>query len=268
MTFEKLTQTRFKKKSSFIADQILRLINSGRFKVGAKLPSERIITEQMGVSRPSLREAISALQIVGILETRPGDGTYVSAPAATEDLMHQALTVLEEHDSPFENMQARKAMEIGAAQLAIKTATVADLSAVKEIWDEKCALGRQGKYDEYTRYGKEFHLAIARATKNRVIEAIMEKLLDVNIQPLWVNMRLEYFRKDPSRIDQMLDIHDQIMKAILERNTEQAIRALETHFDLLIEQIYGRNEENNDHQQVERRSQTSEGKGGDRGNPD
>jgi len=116
MTFEKLTQTRFKKKSSFIADQILRLINSGRYKVGTKLPSERIITEQMGVSRPSLREAISALQIVGILETRPGDGTYVSAPAATEDLMRQALTVLEEHDSPFENMQARKAMEIGAAQ--------------------------------------------------------------------------------------------------------------------------------------------------------
>jgi len=75
MAFEKVAQTRFKKKSSFIADQILRMINTGAFKAGSKLPSERVITEQMGVSRPSLLEAISALQIVGILESRPGDVT-------------------------------------------------------------------------------------------------------------------------------------------------------------------------------------------------
>src|SRR4030042_2752670 len=108
MPCEKLSQTRFKKKSSFIADQILGMINAGRYKVGSKLPSERTITEQMGVSRPSLREAISALQIVGILESRPGDGTYVSNPVPTEDLMRRAVAVLEECDSPFENMQARK----------------------------------------------------------------------------------------------------------------------------------------------------------------
>jgi GntR family transcriptional repressor for pyruvate dehydrogenase complex len=96
MTFEKVTQARFKKKSSFIADQILRMINSGRYNAGSKLPSERVITEQMGVSRPSLREAISALQIVGVLESRPGDGTYVSAPVASEDLTRRALTVLED----------------------------------------------------------------------------------------------------------------------------------------------------------------------------
>ena len=83
----------------------------------------------MGVSRPSLREAISALQIVGILESRPGDGTYVSIPVATEELMHRAVKVLEECDSPFENMQARKALEIGAARLAIEVATDTDLNS-------------------------------------------------------------------------------------------------------------------------------------------
>lgn len=75
MAFEKVTQTRFKKKSSFIANQILRMINTGAFKAGNRLSPERVITEQMGVSHPSLREAISALQIVGILESRPGDVT-------------------------------------------------------------------------------------------------------------------------------------------------------------------------------------------------
>jgi GntR family transcriptional regulator, transcriptional repressor for pyruvate dehydrogenase complex len=244
MTFEKLTQTKFKKKSSFIADQILQMIDSGHYRAGSKLPSERTITEQMGVSRPSLREAISALQIVGILESRPGDGTYVSTPAATEELMRRAVTVLEECDSPFENMQARKALEIGAVRLAIAVATDADLNTLKAAWDEKCQRGRQGDLEEYLRYGKEFHLVIARATKNRTIEAIMEKLLDMTIQPLWINMRRDYFLKDPSRIELMLDIHDRIMRAIIDRDMDRATRELEIHYDMQIEQIYGQNDEN------------------------
>jgi GntR family transcriptional repressor for pyruvate dehydrogenase complex len=254
MTFEKLTQGRFKKKSSFIADQILRMIDSGRFTAGSKLPSERTITEQMGVSRPSLREAISALQIVGILESRPGDGTYVSNPKATEELMRRAVTVLEECDSPFENMQARKALEIGAVRLAIAVATDADLAALKAAWDEKCQRGRQGDLEEYLRYGKEFHLAIVRCTKNRTIEAIMEKLLDMTIQPLWVNMRRDYFLKDPSRIELMLEIHDRIMRAITDRDMDRAIRELEIHYDMQIEQIYGQGEENGHEQTAGRQN--------------
>ena len=243
MTFEKVAQTPFKKKSSFIADQILQMINSGDYKTGSKLPSERTITEQMGVSRPSLREAISALQIVGILESRPGDGTYVVTPVATEDLMQRAISVLEEGDSPFEFMEARKAMEIGAVQLAIKVASDADLANLKGAWEEKCIRGRRGDMDDYQRYGKEFHLAIARATKNRVIEAITDKLLDMIIQPLWVSMRREYFLKDLSRIEQMLDIHDRIVKAIFKRDREEAVYAVEVHYDIQIEQIYNQNED-------------------------
>ena len=245
MTFEKLTQSRFKKKSSFIADQILKMINAGHYKAGSKLPSERTITEQMGVSRPSLREAISALQIVGILESRPGDGTYVSAPFATEDLMRRAVSVLEECDSPYENMLARKALEIGAVRLAITAATDADLKTLKEAWDETYIRGRRGDLVEYLRYGKEFHIAIARATKNRIIEAITDKLLDLTIQPLWVSMRRDYFLKDISRIELMLDIHDRITKAIIARDMDRATHELEIHYDMQIDQIYGQNEDNN-----------------------
>lgn len=244
MHFEKVTQTGFRKKSSFIADQILGMIHSGAYKAGSKLPPERLITEQMGVSRPSLREAISALQIVGVLESRPGDGTYVCSPVATEDRMRQALNVLEESDSPFENMHARMALEIGAVRLAIRVATDADLFAIRKAWDEKCERGRRGDLEDYLRYGKEYHLAIARATKNRLIETIMEKLLDMTIQPLWINMRRDYFLKDPSRIELMLDIHDRILKAIVERDAERATRELEIHYDIQIEQIYGQNEGN------------------------
>ncbi len=86
MEFRRLDQTRFRSKSSIIADQILQMIRCGELNAGEKLPPERIIAEQLGVSRPSVREAISALQIVGILETRPGDGTYVTRSSAMDEL--------------------------------------------------------------------------------------------------------------------------------------------------------------------------------------
>ena len=123
--------------------------------------------------------------------------------------------------------------------------TDADLNALKEAWDEKCIRGRRGDLEEYLRYGKEFHIAIARATKNRIIEAITDKLLDMTIQPLWVSMRRDYFLKDLSRMELMLDIHDRITKAIIARDMDRAIRELEIHYDMQIEQIYGQNEENN-----------------------
>lgn len=242
MAFEKINQPSFKKKSSYIADQILSLISAGLYPAGSKLPSERSMTEQMGVSRPSLREAISALQLAGILESRPGDGTYVRGSTLSEEAINQTLDVLERCDSPFENLQARKAVEIGVIKLAIQTASEEDLLAVKGAWEEKCRLGRQGSLEEYLSYGKDFHLAIARATKNRLIEAIMDKLLDLSTQPLWIKMRREYFIKDPSRIELMLDIHDRIVQALLKRDTEAAVREIEFHYDIQIEQIYSQSD--------------------------
>ncbi|MBW6486893.1 MAG: FCD domain-containing protein, partial [Syntrophobacterales bacterium] len=157
------------------------------------------------------------------------------------------------------------ALEIGAVQLTIKVATDADLLAIQKAWEEKCERGRRGDLEEYLRYGKEYHLAIARATKNRLIEAITEKLLDMAIQPLWIKMRRDYFLKDPSRIELMLDIHDRILKAIVARDAEGAARELKIHYDIQIEQIYNQNDESS-HEQSVNPVLREENKGGDRGN--
>ena len=156
MQFEKVKQTKFQRKSSFIADQILRMIKTGRYKAGAKLPSERLIAEQMEVGRPSVREAISALQIVGILESRPGEGSYVAEPQGFDALMARALNVLEESDSPFEVLQVRKAVEIGVVHLAVKTATEEDIREIKAEWRKKYAKGRKGDYVGFIGHGRQF----------------------------------------------------------------------------------------------------------------
>jgi len=238
MEFKRLAQSSFRSKSSIIAEQLLDMIRTGEFRVGQNLPPERIIAEQMGVSRPSVREAISALQIGGILETRPGDGTYVVRSPAADNGPNPAITVLEKGDSPYDILQARRAIEIGVIRLAIEVATDEDISALKKTCSERFEKGRNGNFEAYTMYGKNFHHTIAKATKNRVIINMMDRLLDAMQQPLWVNMRKAYYRGDPSRIDQMIEVHNDIVNAIIERDVEKAVHALEADFDHVLKQLY------------------------------
>ena len=106
----------------------------------------------------------------------------------------------------------------------------------------KSEKGKTREYEAYSMRGKEFHLSIAKATKNRLIENIMDKLLDAMNQPLWVNMRRVYYEGDDSRIDEMLKVHDDIVAAIMERDTERAIKALEADFDNVMKQLYNQSD--------------------------
>lgn len=239
--FYKSPQARFKSKGAIIAEQILAKIKSGEYPSGTKLPAERLIAEQVAASRPSVREAISALHIVGIIERHPGDGNYVSSELSLDDLSLQATRILEESDSPYEILQARKVVETGSVRLAIKEASDQDINKITSVWEEKYKIGLAGDYEAYTRLGKKLHLAIAEATQNRIIISMVDRLLDISTQPLWQNMRKIYYEKDPVRIEQMLDIHDRIVKAIQRRNSHEAILALEADFDTVLEQFYNMN---------------------------
>lgn len=236
--FDKITRVKFKSKSSIIAEQILQLIRTGQYPAGSKLPPERIIAEQMGVSRPSVREAISALQIVGALETRPGDGTYISRPLVNDQLSLHVQTILEQSDSPYEIIQARKAIESGVIRQAVKMANEADIQGIREAWHHKHEKGLKGDYDAYTKQGKDFHLSIAHATGNNLIVAIMDRLLSVTNQPLWRSMRCRYYEQHPKQLEPMMDVHKKIVAAFEERNTEKAIQALEEDLDTVLEQLY------------------------------
>jgi DNA-binding FadR family transcriptional regulator len=236
--FTRVTQAGFKKKSSLIAEQILHLIKTGVYKPAGKLPSERIIAEQMNVGRPSVREAISALHIAGVLESRPGDGTYVAPSPMIDFPIDNTLSVLEESDSPFEVLQARKAMEIGVIHLAIKCATEADIQRIKAAWVKKRDNARRGNYAEFIRHGRQFHRAIAEATGSRAIVELTEGLLKMTHQSLWVHMREQYYHQDNRRIEPMIKLHDDIVKAIENRNSPKAIELIEKHYDIQIEQQY------------------------------
>ena len=236
--FTRVIQAGFKKKSSLIAEQLLHLIKTGVYAPASKLPPERVIAEQMKVGRPSVREAISALHITGVLESRPGDGTYVAANPLIEFPVDHTLSVLEESDSPFEILQARKAMEIGVVHLAIKNAADEDMLRIKTAWVKKRDNARRGNYAEFIRQGRQFHRAIAEATGSRAIVSLTEGLLKMTHQSLWVHMREQFYRQDNRRVEPMIKLHDDIVKAIESRNSKNAIALIERHYDIQIDQHY------------------------------
>lgn len=236
--FTKVASPGFTKKSSLIAEQILHSIKNGTYPPESKLPAERLIAEHMDVGRPAVREAISALQIVGVLDSRPGDGTYVAAALPLDVTGETGIAVLEESDSPFEVLQARKAMEIGVVYLTVRNASDEDIRRIKRVWSQKRKMALSGNYRGFIEHGRDFHLAIAEATGSRSIVSLTEGLLRMTHQPLWVNMREQYYRQDATRLQPMVRLHDEIAKAIEHRDSEKAIRLVEEHYDIQIEQHY------------------------------
>ena len=129
MVFEKVET---KRKHLYVAEQILRAIKEGIYKPEDKLPPERVLAEEMGVSRNSIREALSALQVLNIVESRTGDGTYVKKSVEKVDIESQILPILEESESPFKIFEARSALELGVVELAIDNASSEDIGRIED----------------------------------------------------------------------------------------------------------------------------------------
>ncbi len=160
-----------------IADQIRELIGSGRFPAGTRLPAERDLAHQFGVSRPSLREALIALEIHGHVEIRMGSGVYVSAASGRSLLGTAPLG-----ESPTELMQARAALESCVAAQAAARITDAGLARLREALQGM----RNGVGDSRAPVDNDrvFHLTIAEIAGNSVMQRMIGQLFDERHSPI------------------------------------------------------------------------------------
>ena len=155
-----------------IAEQIADLIRSRKLSLGARLPPERELAQQFGVSRPTIREALVALEIVGLVEVRIGSGTYVTTENGIVTKAHEVADV---GVSPFELLAARRLVEPSCAGLAAITATKRNLSAIQDAFDaNEKAFG--GSHWDRLEADRQFHLRIAEATHNATIVKIVGDL--------------------------------------------------------------------------------------------
>lgn len=168
-----------------VIEQIQGMIANGDLKKGDKLPSERQLAEQLGVSRTSVREALRALQIIGLIEVRQGDGNFI-----TESFDHclfeplSALFMLQE-SRPQEIVDLRRVIEVETATLAAQRITDEEIKELGELINQLKLLSEAQDEKNSVKVDKEFHYRIARASKNylllnilNVISALMDNFIE------------------------------------------------------------------------------------------
>src|SRR5689334_11922372 len=208
-----------------IADQIRTLIRVGEYRTGARLPPERDLARQLGVSRPSVREALIALEVEGLVEVRIGSGIYVTGvPRETPPPEAEQSAA-----GPFELLRARYVIESECAALAAKSVRKAQLASIEEAF----SLMQQEVEHETKRppldADRLFHLRIAEATGNGALVAVVKMLWQERTAPLY--KQLEHHYDSPQLWVAALLEHRAVLQAIAQRNPNGARTAMQRHLN-------------------------------------
>ncbi|MFO1308806.1 MAG: FadR/GntR family transcriptional regulator [Burkholderiales bacterium] len=206
-----------------IADQIRGLIKSGEFPAGSRLPPERDLAKQLGVSRPSVREALIALEVEGLVEVRIGSGIYVLAPGGAGDVP----AANEAAAGPFELLRARYVIESECAALAAKSAKKAQVVAIESALDEMERERRDGR--QPLAGDRLFHMRIAEATGNGALVHVVKLLWDERVGPLY--QQLEHHYDSPELWTAAMAEHRSVLKAIAGRDPAGARAAMQRHLN-------------------------------------
>ncbi|PXV95692.1 GntR family transcriptional regulator [Lachnotalea glycerini] len=209
-----------------VIEQIKEMIDKGTLKKGDKLPSERDLVEQLQVSRASIREALRALEVIGLIECRQGEGNFIKS--SFQDNLFEPLSIMFmlEGINSEEILELRKILEVGASGLAAKRITKEQLMELKEIIKrfEDCE-------DEEVNVtiDKEFHYKIAEYSGNALIFNILRT----------VSILVDDFIKDARKLiivqkenrEVLFSQHKEIYVAIELHNSVAARRAMREHLD-------------------------------------
>ncbi len=217
------------KLSTSVIRQIELLILRGILRPGERLPAERDLSERLGVSRPSLREAVAELQEKGLLSARAGSGIFVAdvLGSAFSPALIQLFASHEE--AVFDYLSFRRDMEGLAADRAARMGSDSDLKVIQTILDKMIVAHDRRNADEEARLDAEFHSAIIDASHNVVMLHMMRSMFDLLREGVFYNRRI-MFKQSTSRA-QLLDQHRAINDALQARDSEAARAAVEAHLD-------------------------------------
>jgi len=208
-----------------IAEQLRGLIGKGEFKAGTRLPAERDLARQLGVSRPSVREALIALEVEGWVEVRTGSGVYVldrsprAAPAEAAEANAEW--------GPLEIIRARRVVEGETAALAAQQGRRKDIDAMRRaIRTMRELAGRKEMPHEGDR---AFHLAIVEACGNVVLTETVQGFWDARHGPIFTRM-IDYFETLDSW-HAAIGEHELILDAVAAHDPAAARAAMHEHMD-------------------------------------
>ncbi len=217
--FKSIRHTRI---SDEIVNQIKTLIGEGRLKPGDRLPPERDLIKDFGVSRPSLREALNTLVAMGFLEVK-GRRTFIKS-VATESLQNPlSLLIKADTQKIFDLIEVRKAIEAWGASLAAQRASKEDIKRLAEIIEAMKKAFEEGR--SWEKQDADFHLGIAQATHNTIQTHVMSTIHDL------LRESMARVFKDRSKVKKLLEHHHRIFNAIKNHSPEKAREKTLEHLD-------------------------------------
>ena len=210
-----------------VIGQIKNLIYEGKIGRGDKLPSERKLKKQLGVSRASIREAFSALEMIGLIKSRPGEGTFIKESFDNNLVDPLSLVLLLNENVAEELLELRRVLEVDCVRLAAKRATEEDIEEMAEYIEQ---LFNSSGYEEISiKSDKMFHYTIAKASSNKVLEYIMRSIseaMDFHIK----NTRTKLVSKTET-MENFAKQHKRIFKAIKNKDSKTAMNEMKNHLD-------------------------------------
>lgn len=209
------------KSVSSVATSLLDLFTSGSIAPGTRLPPERELAKVLGVGRSAVREALAALEILGIVDVRPGSGTYLRG--STSELLPQSLRwgILIGERSTEELLEVRGALEIYAARLAAERMSELAISRLGEhLAGMQSSLGNMGAFVEAD---LRFHLELAEATSNTVLLDTLQLIR--SLLRVWADRAVQ----DPEQAEVALREHTRVFDAIRARDSDAAASAMAGH---------------------------------------
>jgi GntR family transcriptional repressor for pyruvate dehydrogenase complex len=210
-----------------IIDRLVSMIANGKLKRGDKLPPEHVLMEQFGVGRSSLREAMGALSLVGLLSIRPGHGTHVIV--SPNEFMARPLSwemLIVGRDKIQELIESRIILERAIVALAAERATAEDIAEIRYHCAQLAAIRKAGP--KLVKADLAFHVALAKASHNSVLARFLSEL-----RPL-MRRWMEQIRSVTRGYDLVKEQHGEILRAVEAHDVEGAQSALSNHL-----KIYG-----------------------------
>ena len=205
-----------------VVREILALISTGDFSEGTRLPAERALCDRFGVSRGTIRQALCDLEEMGVIETRPGSGSYVknvSMKKLPEDILPPDFNKVSLSDVVI----ARKAIESAAIELACERVTKKDYSQLEALIDKM--MDSLDSLPEFLKYDLAFHQVVVKASGNAALVTAFEAITEYH------KYSMVFTSLHEGQEEVAIDYHRRMLYALKKNNKELARRAIVGHLD-------------------------------------
>jgi DNA-binding FadR family transcriptional regulator len=226
-----------------VVNGLLDLLRDGSLQPGMRLPAERELAAMFAVSRASLRQALTAVEVSGYIQVRPGSGTYVLAipesvpeEASGDPFGRPAVT----EAAPLEILESRLLVEPGIARLAAQRRTQDDLSAMADLVVRMADDVRAGRNAWAADWG--FHTRLGMATQNSSIQRLTAEFQEQMSHPVWELLRARNLGRGEHARKYSHD-HDEILVAVRDRDPDEAERLMAEHIDHVMRDLDDEGEE-------------------------